>query len=386
MSTDRVWELLARKLAGEASGAELQELDHLIRVNPELHLSMQTITDLWYNKLPSDMGASGLAEAYHKHLERMHQMGIPFNHPEEDNGSNNNTFLLEQHPSSRKKKIWWAAAAAALVSVIGWLIFSPSAKPPAPGEKPIAAAAEPNSEISTKYGSKTTIHLPDGSQVWLNAGSKLTYNKKFGTGIREVTLAGEAYFDVVKNPEAPFIIHTARMDIKVLGTQFNVKSYPGEKTTEASLVHGSIEVSIKDRPSEKIILKPNEKIIVSGDSILAQTTERTGKERSAHPAEAIMAIKNLTYQEKDSAIIETAWVQNKLIFKEESFADLALKMERWYGVKFEFSDPSLTELHFTGIFETESVQQALRALKLTAAFNFRFKDSHTVIISKINHN
>ncbi len=76
---------------------------------------------------------------------------------------------------------------------------------------------------------------------------------------------GEAFFDVAHNAERPFVIHTARIDIKVLGTRFNVKSYPTDKTTEATLLRGSIEVSIKDRPNETIILKPDEKLVVAND-------------------------------------------------------------------------------------------------------------------------
>ena len=104
--------------------------------------------------------------------------------------------------------------------------------------------------------------LPDGSTVWLNAGSRLTYDSLYGTTLREVTLSGEAYFDVVKNPKKPFIIHTGKINIRVLGTVFNVKSYPEEQTIETSLIKGSIEVSFPSQPSKKIILKPNQKLII----------------------------------------------------------------------------------------------------------------------------
>ena len=90
-----------------------------------------------------------------------------------------------------------------------------------------------------------------------------TYDSLYGNNLREVTLSGEAYFDVVKNPKKPFIIHTGKINIKVLGTIFNVKSYPGEKTIETSLIKGSIEVSFPSTPSKKIILKPNQKLVIN---------------------------------------------------------------------------------------------------------------------------
>lgn len=380
MSTDRIWELMARKLAEEASAAELQELDKLLRVNPELHLSIQTIADLWQQQNPEQSNTSDREAAYQKHVERMQQLGISMGQQEEHSAGDNPILLEGARATSWRRYLGWAAAATILVTA-GWLVFTLFNKKEAsvPG---LAIQEEiPVSEISTRNGSRTSIHLPDGSQVWLNAGSKLSYNKKYGTGLREVTLTGEAYFDVVKKPDMPFIIHTTRMDIKVLGTQFNVKSYPGEKTTEAALVRGSIEVSIKDRPTEKIILKPNEKIIVSGDS-LGLRKNVTEQEKALPQPAPIIAIQNLTYQEKDSAIIETSWVYNKLVFKDESFKEVALKMERWYGVAIRFADQEVQQLHFTGTFESETIQQALRALKISSSFNYDIKGNNNIIISK----
>src|SRR4029078_631833 len=98
--------------------------------------------------------------------------------------------------------------------------------------------------VSTKRGSKSKVQLPDGTQVWLNADSRIAYNEKFQGNLREVTLEGEAYFDVVRDEKRPFVIHTAAIDIKVLGTAFNVRSYANEKNTETSLIRGSIEVTL----------------------------------------------------------------------------------------------------------------------------------------------
>ncbi len=129
------------------------------------------------------------------------------------------------------------------------------------------AIARQVNEISTRPGSKSKVELPDGSVVWLNAGSTLTYDKDFGKENRAVTLIGEGFFDVTKNKEKPFIISTESISIKVLGTVFNVKAYKEDKQTETSLIHGSIEVTIKNRPNDKIILSPSEKLIVE-NSIL----------------------------------------------------------------------------------------------------------------------
>lgn len=361
MAEERIWELMARKLAGEASTEELEELDQQLRTHPNLHLSLQAVADLWQRPAEGTTNANEtLHAAYQQHIERMRQMGISIQQAEE------NPWLLEgAQKRDRTRTTWLIAASLLLIGAAAWFFYQPASTTP----RAQAMVHAPLSEITTKNGSKTRIQLPDGTQVWLNAGSKLTYEKNFGNTLREVTLIGEGFFDVVRNEHKPFIIHTAKMDVKVLGTRFNVKSYPNDKTTEAALIHGSIEVTLHDRPVEKIILKPNEKIVVANTDTAASSPINTTT--TVHPEhESKVAIKNLTYQHSDSAIAETSWVDNKLIFVDESFADLALQMERWYGITIQITHKKLEKLRFTGVFKEETIEEAMRALKITAHFNY----------------
>ncbi|HXB42870.1 MAG TPA: FecR family protein, partial [Puia sp.] len=218
-------------------------------------------------------------------------------------------------------------------------------------------------------------------KVWLNAGSSLTYDSAYGRSIREVALSGEAFFDVVKNKERPFVIHTSKINIKVLGTEFNVRSYPTDKTTEASLIRGSIEVTFKDKPDKKIILKPNEKIVVENFGRVGKIIETSHQDHAGMVSEVPgTAVKNLTYQYKTGAIIETSWVENKLIFQDESFEDIARQLERWYGVSISFENSQLKANHLTGNFKNETIRQALDALKFTASFNYEIDNSNNITI------
>ncbi|HVI49514.1 MAG TPA: FecR domain-containing protein [Chitinophaga sp.] len=364
MSTKRIWELMGRKLAGEASAEELQELDGLLRAHPELHLPIETISDLWKQPL-TDSDRSAAEKAHDRHIARMQQLGIPVGLRSED--ADEPTLLLE---GTRKSKnyIRYLVAAVAVGLIAGatwWLVPS--------GRQAVNTA--PVSEVLTRNGSRTTLVLPDGTKVWLNAGSRITYDKDFGNESREITLTGEAFFDVTKNARRPFIIHTAEMDIRVLGTRFNVRSYPEDKITEAALIQGSIEASPKDRPAEKIILKPSEKIIVRSEETLKKIhTSGTVQE------EPVITVQHLTYYEgKDNAVVETLWMENKLVFRDESFVSLAKQMERWYGVTVTFKDKQKEDLRFTGIFEQENVQQALEALKMIAAFNYTIHGKEIII-------
>lgn len=372
VNNDRIWLLIGRKLAGEASAEELRELEQLLRTHPDIHFPLQTLSDLWSRK--SSDSDTELANAYSLHLEKMRQAGIEPVHIEAEH-PNDTAYLLEGSQKRRHRKtLLYSFITLAILLIAVW--WYPSSRKNIKEAQVLKASV---SEVSTKFGSKSKIVLPDGSEVWLNAGSKLTYDEQFGKTIREVKLTGEAFFDVVKNASKPFIIHASNVDIKVLGTQFNVKSYPGERTTEAALIRGTIEVSIRSRHQEKIILHPNEKIVVKNDT--ADSSAGVSKEAEKTITEPIVTIKKLTYQQKDSAILETSWVENKLIFQDESFGELAVKMERWYGVSIQFKDRSLQQIRLTGTFEKETVYEALRALMITAPFHFRI-ENNIIIISK----
>lgn len=360
-----VWNLIAKKLAGEATPQELAELGDLLRNNPELYYPFQTVADLWLHSSPNDK--KQVEDALNRHLDRMERLNIGLSpSPVEEP-------LPEKRSIFRSKVFYIAPALAITIFLIGFLTW------PRHTEVLLTPPREPaklTGEVVTNTGSRKRLTLPDGTLVWLNAGSRIHYDKSFTTGIREVGLTGEAFFDVAPNAERPFVIHTQSVDIRVLGTSFNIKSYPSDKTTEATLIKGSIEVSIRNRPSDKIILKPNEKLIVSNEDSLP--VKKLPHRKEPRP-ESLVVISKPTYEEHSGAMIETGWVDNKLIFQDEEFSELARRMERWYGVSIRFDSPKTEELHFTGIFEKESIQQALDALKLTARFDYTIEGSAITI-------
>jgi ferric-dicitrate binding protein FerR (iron transport regulator) len=173
------------------------------------------------------------------------------------------------------------------------------------------------------------------------------------------------------------------MDIKVLGTAFNVKCYPGEKTTETSLVRGIIEVTLKDR-QEKIMLKPNEKLVINNDDYKTVNSKLKPKNAKviAVAEKPFISVSHLTFYPADSTVIETAWVQNRLIFSGETFEDVALKMERWYNVTIDIVDEKLKKEPLTGNFEKETVGEAFKALQLATPFSFNIKNDKITIANK----
>jgi transmembrane sensor len=375
MHKDRIWTLLSRKLSGEATGAELNELTMLLNEHPELSLPVELVQEHW--DIPSETDPEFLEATYHLHALRLKEAGhdLEIVHKQDTAGLLN---IDEALNTNRRKRVLWGSGALAAVIVLLIIIFSKGS------ETAPAATAAVISEVSTKNGSRSKITLPDGTQVWLNSDSKLVYdNENFGTTVREVSLTGEAYFDVVKNPARPFIIHTRKINIKVLGTAFNVKAYPEDKQTETSLIRGSIEVTIKNRPKDKIILSPNEKLIVENNEVIdrkVKATPATG--RTVLVADTVppqVSVNKLVYNPADNSIVETAWVNNRLIFRDESFEEVALKMERWYNTEIEIQGNELKQLRLNGVFMNETVNQALDALKISFSFKYRQEGQKIII-------
>lgn len=238
---------------------------------------------------------------------------------------------------------------------------------------------------NTTAGQRRSIILNDGTQVWLNADSRLICSNDFDTGSeREVSLSGEAYFKVAHNPLRPFIIHTQKLNVKVLGTELNIEAYPGERKEVAALIRGSIEVSLRADPKREIILKPNEKITVLNNMLMSQNTFPM-KENNLRLKENKFIVAPLSTDPLlDSGTVETAWMEGKLVFRDEPFGNLAGQMERRYNVQVHFTDDSLKNYRFTGIFSTETISEALHALQLTTPsdpFGYRI-DGNDVFITQ----
>jgi transmembrane sensor len=210
----------------------------------------------------------------------------------------------------------------------------------------------------------STIVLADGSKVTLNAASEIKYPASFNGQTREVYLSGEAFFDVAKDHQHPFIVHTKNISIKVLGTAFDVKSYNDEHATETTLLRGKVEITLNKRPAKHILLSPAEKftLIHAADS------------SAEHLNGDIYSITPMTYYKDDkNVILETSWMNNKILFRNETFSQLSLRLSRWYGVNFIFESAQLKDAKFTGEFEKESLSEALKALQSITPFGYKIQ-------------
>lgn len=351
--------LVARKFSGEATEEDSKELSLFFEEDKTYKEKYDLLKAHWENKnnVRTDIDAALekmiLKIEKDKNLSGERTLAVP---------------LIKEKAGIRRQLFVFLRVAAILLICLGSIYFIyEKTKPGVPAEKAIAKNTEWQTRQTNK-GAKSTIFLQDGTKVILNADSKLRFPKIFSGDTREIYLSGEAFFDVTHNAAMPFIIHTGKMNIKVLGTEFNVKSYPEDSVYETTLIRGSIEVTLKDRPSDRIILKPKEKLIVSNLPV----NDVPESKNSAPSGHSQLSITGLHYISKtDSAVVETSWLDNKLVFQDESFAGLAAGMERKYAVNIHFSNEKLKEYRFTGIFKEETIREALNALQLTEKFNYR---------------
>jgi len=355
MPSKRLWELLARKYNNELTADEQQELEQLLRDHRDVFELNETFSRL------KDMPVQPLTTSADEERSRL---AIAARITGEESPI---------RPKPYKKLIFRAAACSILVIVSIWLYRLDSSRPAGQGTQ---------NEVATSM-SKSRVQLPDGSTVILNRQSKLVYNKDFGVSKREITLTGEAYFDIAKNEAVPLTVIAGPVRIRVMGTAFNVRAYSTDSMIETSLIRGSIEVSSSDDPERTIRMRPNEKIIFGKDNTPSPASPGANNVQGRKPAQTFVQMNRIQPNPTDSSINEIVWVQDKLVFSKEPFYSLAQKMERWYQIKIRFRDKISAQLSLTGSLEKENLTEALDALQQLTPFNYQIdSDSGIVTISK----
>lgn len=249
-------------------------------------------------------------------------------------------------------------------------------------------------ELVTRNGEKSQITLVDGSNIWLNSNSSLRYPEHMNEKNIDIFLDGEAFFDINKVPGRKIAVHTSDLKINVLGTAFNVKSYPEDGITETTLVRGKITIDGKRKKlNQQLVLKPHQQatfISSSGSFVVSDVNEEkkeetvpvnTGKPATTVKPNIADSKAQMIISESVDTDLFTSWKDGKLVFKSERFEDLALRMERWYDVKIEIRGKELKNSRYTGTFEKESIEQALRALSLSLPFDYSI-DQNRITISR----
>jgi len=284
--------------------------------------------------------------------------------------------LVKEKPQKQQHKTisfsyQWAAAIALIFIASGFMLYYLGTVQPR--EEVFAYQ-----EIIVPYGARSTVRLPDGSDVVLNAGTTLRYNTGFAKKNRNLWLDGEGYFDVHKL-EIPFVVHSGTVQIKALGTAFNVRAYSSEKKIEATLVEGRLAINnidIRNKSRKEIILFPNQKLVISEqqDSVSRKliTQNQVDKDGQMRKNKALVKF------EKIDPLPDISWKDNEWVIYRESLADLSVKMERRYDIQVIFQDDQLKSFRYTGTLLNESLEQVLRAMTLVSPIHYKVEGKNVV--------
>lgn len=257
---------------------------------------------------------------------------------------------------------------------------------------PVEKASHPVTVV-VPLGAKSNITLPDGSSVWLNAGTTLSYDADFGKSERRLLLTGEGYFDVARDKSHPFVVQTSGMVVRALGTRFNVKAYPDEKTISATLEEGIIDVMVVEEGKEKqpILLRPKEKVVffkkVHEDDLYNANIDEVAPQSVTAANLQQMKKKDTNVLTNVNTELYTSWKDARWIISAEQLGTLATALERKYNLKFVFEDPELKSYKFSGSIENETVDQIMDALRMTAPLAYSInKDTVTLRLDTQNKN
>jgi len=216
-------------------------------------------------------------------------------------------------------------------------------------------------EVEVMYGQTGHLFLFDGTEVWLNSGSKFKYPNKFNKNERNVFIEGEAFFKVSPNKNLPFKVQTGKLEVEVLGTSFNVSAYPQDQNQSVVLVEGKVQIN---NPEGKKI----------GEIVPGQIVSKEEGDETLH-------IQNI------DPYFYTSWKDGKVTFHAENLSEIAKKMERWYNVEIHFAKEKLKNYKFSGtILRNKPIDQTIMAMELLAPikFNYQVRINEKNIITIVN--
>ena len=207
--------------------------------------------------------------------------------------------------------------------------------------------------ITVPAGQRINITLVDGTNVWLNARTSLSYPVKFGKNNRQVVLDGEAYFDVTKDKSKPFIVQTDNYNVEVLGTQFDVNAYSETGEFETTLMSGSVKVASASDSTQKITLKPNNKVYLQDGKLHVTAVDDYNPYR---------------------------WKEGLICFKNETFTSIMKDFEKYYGLTIQVKNKNVFKYVYTGKFrQTDGIDYALRVLQKDIKFTYQRDDENQII-------
>jgi ferric-dicitrate binding protein FerR (iron transport regulator) len=319
---------IKKYLEGKTTVSESEQIRSWL-INPENDVELrQILGEIWAN---SEIQLKGQAPDFNRMLDQVHHQI-------------NNQQIHQLKPRALSTSFYQVFSRVAAILIIPLLLLSVYFYFN-PAQTSNQLVSNTFREIYTKPGTRTQIDLPDGTRVWLNDGTTFRYPEQFTGTQREVFVDGEAYFEVKSNPENPFVVNNPMMNTVVTGTHFNLNAYSADNYFEATLLEGKIHL---ENENKNLVMKPGEQ--VQFDSHLENVVQKTVDPQNA-----------------------AAWVDGKLIFKDEKLETAIKKLARWYNVEIIVTDPEITNYLMTATIQDEKLDQSLKLIALALPVKFEFK-------------
>lgn len=331
-------DLLYSYFAGDLSGKEQEELLRWLEADETHKKRLSEMAD-WWATAHVPLFASDMKADFQKHFGNLMPPVIP---------SPKNHWL-------NFKFVGKIAASVLIVVSVGAASYYIGKASSEPVASPVAYF-----ETTTPSGARTKVVLPDQSVVWVNSGSTLRYANNFNEDGRKVQLDGEAYFEVTPDSLKPFVVKSKRLDIKVLGTSFNVKAYGQDEITDVTLVEGKVNVSLRDNtsPTGEVTLAPNRRLSFNKKTNGVQVDEVNAEDA-------------------------LAWMSGGMKFSDQTFASIAKDLERKFNVRIRIESDRLRKDVFSGSFTSEySLDKILREVDVERRYTWSRSGDEVIIKDK----
>src|SRR5690625_1996681 len=341
MKKDIPWDKLGKYISGEAFREERKAVEMWVESDPEHAKLFEELQDIWETSQKEEWDVDSAWENISGQL--MDNRQTPLRLVGSVGKRAKNTDYSSSVSQQRLWKFGIAASLILLVSVLLTLVLFL--------EQPTSEDSPAMQELVVDKGQRSQFKLSDGTRVWLNSDSRLEVPAQFSGDLREVYLEGEAFFDVVPNPDNPFLIHAGESVTKVLGTEFNLQAYPDEKVQivvkEGRIAFGNRQAVEKSR---ELVKNQMGELSVNNQPVI-----------------------------HDVADLERyiGWIQGKLIFQDASLQEVVKKLERRYDIECVIEEPALQDRTVTATFKEETITEVLKIIALSVGMNYE-KDKRSV--------
>lgn len=320
------WEAISAKLNNDADSDQQNQIQDWLDGSPEHLPILQEIANTWYisGRLP-EFYQPDMSNNWRKLMRRI------------DNRQNQNYRFLPF------LKLLVAAAVLILVFLAGVSLSDQLMKP---------VRAVSYTKIISPKGNKTRVILPDSSKVWLNSGSELWYSTNYSAQNRELWMKGECYFEVEKDPAHPLLVHGTKLNLKVLGTTFNIKEDESRDISDVTLLTGKVRI-FDNKDATVSDLAPGQQFIYR---------DGTGK-----------------VQQADNPDASTAWINNMLIFDNQPFEEVVRYLDGWYGVEIHIDHTVYYRHNYTFKIKTESLREVFELISIMTPIDYTIEGDQVKI-------